>query len=326
MHLLDFTDREFRRKPGGRGSGLEDGPTVRQSISPPCGNFEDGEPLPDIVEGAMDCRDNEDLPAVGHNIPQWLQRDEEYDAVDWLKVARHVARKPRMIPALAKALTQRAAGFSRPRSVTMAASKEEAREIEAAWRWIDREWQRTIVPLFLHEQPPEEPADRRPTDAKRKQRSFIPPSEALKNILARRTPKPTGLMSGGPSLQVQRIEPRRDLSPRPSWQYRFEDGAGLRGLRPNAFAVWDGSTMILARTDSSDGLAIQAKTLNEALDLLRDEREHSDESALARLFLGPPNKAYSRRAGVYLVEPHSLDFSDPEEDTPESGTDSQVLA
>jgi hypothetical protein len=146
MRLPDFSDTKFRRVSGDE-SGFDSGEqaTRRQSISPPRYD-RDGELMPDIVEGAADVADP---PSVSEHIPEWLQRGEEYDAVDWETVAVHAAQKPRMAPVLAATLISRCAvGIGRPKAVATALDPGRAREIEAAWKWIDRNWASKIAPLF----------------------------------------------------------------------------------------------------------------------------------------------------------------------------------
>jgi hypothetical protein len=87
-------------------------------------------------------------------IPEWLQRDDESDAVDWKTVAKYAVLKARLAPALAKTLGLREMGISRPAAIRAASSPAEAREIEAAWKWIDRNKETRIAPLFRLSAPP----------------------------------------------------------------------------------------------------------------------------------------------------------------------------
>src|ERR1039458_839516 len=95
-----------------------------------------------------------------------------------------------MVPMLGRALTLRASGISRPRAVAMARDKQEARAIEAAWKWIDRNWERLIVPLF-HNKPLPERSSKFPTSKSCKpyQADFLKPWEALARVIARHVPK-----------------------------------------------------------------------------------------------------------------------------------------
>ncbi len=156
MKLLDFPEREFRRVQASDVS--ESRATTLHSISPIHG--------PDIIEnacgggiyertatGAIRWVDGDD--GDYRQIPSWLQRGDETDAVDWETVAVYAAQKPRMACRLAKALIQRFEfRTGRPEAIRRAKSKQEASELEAAWKWIDRCWADRITPLFRMEAPP----------------------------------------------------------------------------------------------------------------------------------------------------------------------------
>jgi hypothetical protein len=149
MNLLDFNERGFRRI---QSSDVSDNrPTTRQSISPIDG--------PDIIENACGGGIYERTPTGAmrwvdggdddyREIPPWLRRGDEYDTVDWETVAVYAVHKPRMAYNLARALTGMATG---PRP-----TEHENHEIEAGRKWIDRNRQARIVPLFQMEKPPRE--------------------------------------------------------------------------------------------------------------------------------------------------------------------------
>lgn len=96
MRLPDFSDRGFCRVSGDE-SEFDSGEqaTRRHSLSP-LGYSKDGEVLPDIIEDASgngSCTRTksgalrwnwrpDDYEPDDLKIPQWLQRDEEADAVD----------------------------------------------------------------------------------------------------------------------------------------------------------------------------------------------------------------------------------------------------
>ncbi|MCE5306804.1 MAG: hypothetical protein LLG20_04110 [Acidobacteriales bacterium] len=156
MKLLDFTDREFRRV---QASDISDRTvTTHQSISPLNG--------PDIIEDA--CGGNIYERTSGgalrwvpgddgdyREIQPWLQRGEEYDSVDWETVAAYAVQKPRMACNLARALIERFEfRTGRPEAVARADGKLAGAELEAAWKWIDRNWTERIAPLFRMETPP----------------------------------------------------------------------------------------------------------------------------------------------------------------------------
>ena len=118
-------------------------------------------------------------------IPIWLQRDDEYDAVNWETVAKYAALKPRLVPSLAKALRLRLEEkIGRPAAMRAASSPKEAREIGAAWKWIDRYTETRIAPLFQLSAPP-------PPRGKAAVRGgFIPPAQVLRSVLNAHLPRP----------------------------------------------------------------------------------------------------------------------------------------
>jgi hypothetical protein len=162
---------------------------------------------------------------------------------------------------LGRALTLRASGISRPRAVAMARDKQEARAIEAAWKWIDREWERLIVPLF-HNKPLPERSPKFPTSksCRTSQVDFLKPWEALARVIARHVPK-------------------SDQIPAPSLVKADNLGALAKeaGLRPDVSLGWDGRSLYL-RTNgqgtrgSSPALCaiIQGCTITEAVEVLHD--------------------------------------------------------
>jgi hypothetical protein len=116
----------------------------------------------------------------GRWVPDWLQRDGQCDAVDWETVAKYAALKAHLVPSLAKTLRLRLEQrVGRPAAMRAASSPTEAREIEAAWKWIDRYTVTRIAPLFRL---PEPPAALGKGKAKVGGR-FIPPAQALRSVL-----------------------------------------------------------------------------------------------------------------------------------------------
>jgi hypothetical protein len=214
----------------------------------------------------------------GRSIPAWLQRDGEPGAVDWHVVAQHVVRKPKMVLTVTKALELRAAGISRPRAVATAKSKQEARKIEAAWKWIDREWDTRVVPLLRRERPPEatgESDGARSAETARTQKGFIEPGEVLARISGRGSPK-----LDAPSIQK---------------------GDRLRvltesiGLRPEVRIGWNGNSLSLSigtpdknskqKTFTIDGL----DGFDEAVEMLREIAEDGEAPELFQM----PSATYS---------------------------------
>jgi hypothetical protein len=87
--------------------------------------------------------------------PEWLQRGDEHDAVDWETVAAYAVLKPRMACHLARVLITRLdLRLGRPEAMSRAANADEASAIEATWKWIDRNVHDRIAPLFKMAAPP----------------------------------------------------------------------------------------------------------------------------------------------------------------------------
>jgi hypothetical protein len=134
-------------------------------------------------------------------IPQWLQKRGEHDAVNWEIVAQYVALKPRMVRALARALRLRFEDrITKRAALEQTANLKEAREIENAWKWIDRCWKTRIAPLFQMEQPPTASAAGAP------RRVFTSPSEVLRKKGAL-VPE---IIWCGPSLDNYAVKKRRE--------------------------------------------------------------------------------------------------------------------
>jgi hypothetical protein len=89
------------------------------------------------------------------NIPEWLKRPHEHDAVDWETVAVYAALKPRMASLLAQVLMMRLEfRTGRPAAIASGQDHDQAAAIEAAWKWIDRNFKDRISPLFRTDEPP----------------------------------------------------------------------------------------------------------------------------------------------------------------------------
>jgi hypothetical protein len=133
--------------------------------------------------------EQDDYP--GRWIPDWLQCDGDSDAVDWETVAKYAALKARLVPSLAKTLRLRLEQrVGRPAAMRAASSPTEAREIEAAWKWIDRYACTRIAPLFRLSAPPVLRGDAKVRDGLQKD-GFIPAAQALRSLLdAHLLPRP----------------------------------------------------------------------------------------------------------------------------------------
>jgi hypothetical protein len=122
-------------------------------------------------------RDDYDCDRERH-IPEWLQRAGEPDVVDWNTVAKYAAVKASLAPSLAKTLRLRLVKrIGRPAAMRAASSPREAREIEAAWKWIDRNTETRIAPLFRLSDPPAPGGRAKVGDG------FISPARALRSVL-----------------------------------------------------------------------------------------------------------------------------------------------
>jgi hypothetical protein len=118
-----------------------------------------------------------------YEIPHWLQKKHEYDAINWKTVAKNAVLKPAMEKCLARVLEMRFTnGLSRDRAVATAACLDEKREIEAAWKWIDRNARERIGPLFRLDTRPTKANTKRVTEGRSR---FLPPGEAIKRVCQR---------------------------------------------------------------------------------------------------------------------------------------------
>jgi hypothetical protein len=90
-----------------------------------------------------------------NRVPRWLQREGEPDTLDWETVAAYAVLKPRMACDLARTLIARLElRLGRPEAMARATNADEAAAIEAAWKWIDRNANDRIAPLFTVSAPP----------------------------------------------------------------------------------------------------------------------------------------------------------------------------
>jgi hypothetical protein len=92
---------------------------------------------------------------IEERIPDWLRRDQESGwHVDWVRVAECAVRKESMVDSVADILQLMALGVPRERAFEMAQDETERKAMQAAWRWVDRNWESRIVRLFARQQPP----------------------------------------------------------------------------------------------------------------------------------------------------------------------------
>jgi len=133
----------------------------------------------------------------------------------------------------------------------MARSRREAREIEATWKWVNREWQRRIVPLFHRQTAPE------------------PNAESIAFVgNRRRCSKPglgrTDFLRPWHVLTAARAR-RNELKPRigaPSIENFDSLGALIKeaGLSRELSILWDGHALYIERKDGKR-VQIKSKTL-----------------------------------------------------------------
>jgi hypothetical protein len=151
--LPDYSEKEFRRVPSDE-SNSDVGTRIDSGAGFDLENWGGGGVYERTASGAVRYVDSDD-DGYDRQIPGWLRRGEEHDAIDWETVAAYAVRKPKMACQLARVLIIRFdRGVSRPEAMARAASAEEASAIEAAWKWIDRYADDRIVPLFKMTAPP----------------------------------------------------------------------------------------------------------------------------------------------------------------------------
>lgn len=150
--LPDYSEKEFRRVASGDVNG-DVGNRIDSAAGFDIEEWGGGGVYERTAYGAIRYVDSDDYDL--NQIPVWLQRGNEYDAIDWETVAAYAALKPRMACQLARVLIMRQLGIGRPEAVSRAESaKEDAKAIEAAWKWIDRNFDERIAPLFKMADPP----------------------------------------------------------------------------------------------------------------------------------------------------------------------------
>lgn len=117
-------------------------------------------------------------------VPYWLKLPDEdlilleslgYGmAIDWNKVAEHAVSTPSMLQAVSFVLLRRyGLGQTAKRIIETRKPALSPHQIQAAWRWIDRNFETKIKPLFAMEREPH----RHP--AKAESDSFVSPGTAL---------------------------------------------------------------------------------------------------------------------------------------------------
>jgi len=131
-NLPDYFEKEFRRVASNDPKG--DGGTTTDSATGL--NLEEwggGGVYERTAAGSIRYVDSYDDDYY-REIPQWLQRGDEFDTVDWETVAAYAVLKPRMACHLARVLIMRLElCLGRPEAMSRSANADEAAAIEATW-------------------------------------------------------------------------------------------------------------------------------------------------------------------------------------------------
>jgi hypothetical protein len=133
----------------------------------------------------------EDIGPIGL-VPRWLLIDGEDariledlgfgEMVDWEKLAHFAVSKAAMAEIVGFVLVHRfRCGETRSSLTASSSSAFGKAQIEAAWRWIDRNWDAKILPLFRMDKPPEV------LQVARKGGPFVSPFDALRATIERQT-------------------------------------------------------------------------------------------------------------------------------------------
>jgi hypothetical protein len=142
---------------------------------------------PEITE----TEDDDEPP--GSRIPDWLRsKQRRGHLVDWWKVARYAVRKESMVDRVGDVLQFKAIGIGREIAVRVANDQKERAAIAAAWKWVDRNWESRIVPLFHLDEPPAPVMKAKPPAGKPRGK-MVPPWEALRQVCDRANRVSAGL-------------------------------------------------------------------------------------------------------------------------------------
>jgi hypothetical protein len=151
--LPDYSEKEFRRVPSDEPDS-DVGTRIDSGAGFDLENWGGGGVYERTASGAIRYVDSDDDGDDRH-ISGWLRRGEEHDSIDWETVAAYAVLKPRTACHLARVLITRFdRRLGRPEAMARAASAEDGSAIEAAWKWIDRNADDRIAPLFKMISPP----------------------------------------------------------------------------------------------------------------------------------------------------------------------------
>jgi hypothetical protein len=132
----------------------------------------------------------EESPSLIGLVPKWLLIDGEEakfleslgfeEMIDWTKVAKFSVSKPAMAELIGYVLSCRYyRGKTRREAMISNAFGYSPAQIQAAWKWIDRNWDSQILPLFRMDKPS------KTLPVKKKEVVRLSPSEALNLALKR---------------------------------------------------------------------------------------------------------------------------------------------
>lgn len=145
----------------------------------------------------------------------------EYETTDWNKVATYSALKPSMVRSLAFVLTLRFdEHLTREEAIRRGRNRGHGEKVAAAWKWIDRNFETRIAPLFKMESAPKI-AER--TQARPSHLPKISAGEAIKRAVARERINPIG----SPSIKQDQHDLRRFTILQPGTEIWKRDRYGI---------------------------------------------------------------------------------------------------
>jgi hypothetical protein len=150
MRLLDSTQDDFRRLKT---------PSEDNYRSRVCQGPDDDIPLSQekkVEYSFYQSATREAWDRIYHRkIPKWLRDSVEYEEIDWNTVAKYAALKTGMIRSLAFGLSLRfGQRVTREEAIRRGRAMGHGNKVAAAWKWIHRNFETRIAPLFKLESPP----------------------------------------------------------------------------------------------------------------------------------------------------------------------------
>ncbi len=151
-------------------------------------------------------------------IPQWLRNPVEYETTDWNKVATYSALKPSMVRSLAFVLSLRFdEHLTREEALRKGRNRGYGKKVAAAWKWIDRNFETRIAPLFKMESAP------KIAERTKAHLPMISAGEAIKRAVARERINPIG----SPSIKQDHHDLRRFTILQPGTEIWKRDRYGI---------------------------------------------------------------------------------------------------